>query len=73
MKTLGNFESRRKSTIQYFGDYILLGAIAEGSTGIVFNGRQVSSNRRVAIKILRTEQAAAVSHGDGGRIGPGTP
>ena len=35
------------------GDYEIRGVVGEGGTGVVYRGRHVASDRRVAIKILR--------------------
>src|SRR5262245_51185605 len=57
----GPQKGARSTTIRYFGDYILLGEIAGGGMGIVFNARQVSLNRKVAVKLIRGGQLAGES------------
>src|SRR5436190_12830546 len=50
---------KKKATIRYFGDYLLMGEIAEGGMGVVFDARQISLNRRVALKLIRSGAQAS--------------
>src|SRR5437867_290964 len=52
-------QQKKKATIRYFGDYLLMGEIAEGGMGVVFDARQISLNRRVALKLIRSGARAS--------------
>lgn len=53
-------------TVRYFGDYELRGELGRGAMGVVYRARQISLDRLVAVKTMRTEGPQG-SHPDSAR------
>ena len=57
--TKGDRELAPGTLVRYFGDYELIREIGRGAFGIVYKARQISLNRPVALKMIRSAALAS--------------
>src|SRR5262249_11852388 len=53
-----------RPAVRILGDYELLSQLGKGGMGIVYRARQRSTNRIVALKVIRSDQLALLTAGE---------